>query len=432
MRNVPITLLLILSGIACSQSGGSDWAVERGINSPVEGLGVGQTQRAIVQTNYLTTGNPSTLVFQGSNSPGACDTLVDYATEQAGVNYRCHRVVLTDGPFCGDSTCNGGETCGSCAQDCGACPVCGDGTCNGTENCSSCAQDCGACTANCFQFNVASNTNSAAGDNTMVVDGVNRSFRVNRYGSGANPALIFVLHYGSTNPNAAEYTINDFGLGPGNQGHPGNYYVVGLRTTGNGMPNGNWRINDPPTSNVDLRFFDDVLTCMQLLTNGGSTGIDTNRVSLAGYSSGAMFGAYLRMHRSTVFSAMNLASPGMLFQSNYVTPSANVPMMVGWGGTTDTVNASEAFDPAYASPPGSNTYSFHIAAQDFANRLIADGDNTFRCNYGGGHFTVGPVTSWWPQNWPFQFLYQHVRGQPSNWFDGSIPPNTIPASANCI
>ncbi|KKQ78911.1 MAG: hypothetical protein UT02_C0053G0002, partial [Parcubacteria group bacterium GW2011_GWC2_38_7] len=49
---------------------------------------------------------------------------------------------------CGDHTCNGTETCNSCSQDCGICPplaVCGDDVCNGTETCTSCSQDCGAC-----------------------------------------------------------------------------------------------------------------------------------------------------------------------------------------------------------------------------------------------------------------------------------------------
>jgi len=48
--------------------------------------------------------------------------------------------------FCGDSSCNGTETCGSCSADCGACPAfCGDSSCNGNETCGSCETDCGAC-----------------------------------------------------------------------------------------------------------------------------------------------------------------------------------------------------------------------------------------------------------------------------------------------
>lgn len=46
---------------------------------------------------------------------------------------------------CGDGKCNGSETCGTCAKDCGPCIKCGDGKCNGGETCSSCAKDCGAC-----------------------------------------------------------------------------------------------------------------------------------------------------------------------------------------------------------------------------------------------------------------------------------------------
>ncbi len=52
------------------------------------------------------------------------------------------------GPACGDGTCNGTETCTTCAGDCGPCPTCGDGTCNGAETCETCAGDCGACCGN--------------------------------------------------------------------------------------------------------------------------------------------------------------------------------------------------------------------------------------------------------------------------------------------
>jgi uncharacterized protein YkwD len=46
---------------------------------------------------------------------------------------------------CGDGACNGGETCESCAGDCGPCgPTCGDGTCDPGETQENCASDCGS------------------------------------------------------------------------------------------------------------------------------------------------------------------------------------------------------------------------------------------------------------------------------------------------
>lgn len=53
------------------------------------------------------------------------------------------------GPWCGNATCDPGETCKSCAKDCGLCPYCGDGQCVGAETCTSCAKDCGACPPKC-------------------------------------------------------------------------------------------------------------------------------------------------------------------------------------------------------------------------------------------------------------------------------------------
>lgn len=48
-------------------------------------------------------------------------------------------------PTCGDGSCDGDESCATCAADCGGCPACGDGGCNGGESCASCSEDCGVC-----------------------------------------------------------------------------------------------------------------------------------------------------------------------------------------------------------------------------------------------------------------------------------------------
>jgi len=55
-------------------------------------------------------------------------------------------------PYCGDGACNNGETCTSCAGDCGACSsYCGDSTCDEDESCSTCSDDCGACPEGYFE-----------------------------------------------------------------------------------------------------------------------------------------------------------------------------------------------------------------------------------------------------------------------------------------
>eukprot|EP01113_Clastostelium_recurvatum_P004050 TRINITY_DN11795_c0_g1_i7.p1 TRINITY_DN11795_c0_g1~~TRINITY_DN11795_c0_g1_i7.p1 ORF type:complete len:1026 (+),score=183.29 TRINITY_DN11795_c0_g1_i7:94-3171(+) len=55
-------------------------------------------------------------------------------------------------PVCGDQVCNGEETCSTCPEDCGPCPArCGDDICdrNANETCSTCPDDCGPCPARC-------------------------------------------------------------------------------------------------------------------------------------------------------------------------------------------------------------------------------------------------------------------------------------------
>lgn len=72
---------------------------------------------------------------------------------------------------CGDGSCNGTETCSTCAADCEACPTCGDGTCNGTETCSACAADCGACpTYTSANINTQSGTTTESGG-TFTIEG---------------------------------------------------------------------------------------------------------------------------------------------------------------------------------------------------------------------------------------------------------------------
>lgn len=81
-----------------------------------------------------------------SDLPGCGDTVCSAGESCSSCAQDCGACP----PGCGDAACNGGETCSSCPGDCGACPPsCGDGACNGGESCSSCAGDCGACLPTC-------------------------------------------------------------------------------------------------------------------------------------------------------------------------------------------------------------------------------------------------------------------------------------------
>jgi len=79
-----------------------------------------------------------------SGTPKNCDDGVGCTIDSCS-NGECQYDSSTC-PVCGDGQCNYGETCSTCATDCGTCPpTCGDGQCNGEETCLTCSQDCGVC-----------------------------------------------------------------------------------------------------------------------------------------------------------------------------------------------------------------------------------------------------------------------------------------------
>ena len=68
----------------------------------------------------------------------------------------CPVELMSSAPSCGDASCNGAETCATCAGDCGAC-VCGAGGCTAGapdgEVCDTCIADCGVCSlSNTYSF----------------------------------------------------------------------------------------------------------------------------------------------------------------------------------------------------------------------------------------------------------------------------------------
>jgi cysteine-rich repeat protein len=93
---------------------------------------------------------------------GHCAGLCVECTADAhcGAHHVCASGACTYVPYCGDGTCNVGETTCNCAQDCGGCPsgqtciagvcatYCGNGTCDFGETTCNCGADCGGCPPN--------------------------------------------------------------------------------------------------------------------------------------------------------------------------------------------------------------------------------------------------------------------------------------------
>lgn len=81
----------------------------------------------------ITCGNGTTRSCSGT--AGRCCAAIGSVTCN-GVTTQC--------PSCGNGSCQPGETCENCPQDC-LCPTCPNGECNFDETCATCPQDCGAC-----------------------------------------------------------------------------------------------------------------------------------------------------------------------------------------------------------------------------------------------------------------------------------------------
>lgn len=109
---------------------------------------------------------------QDSTDPRAGDTMFFF--NAADGNH--YAIVL---PYCGDGTCNNGETNATCPGDCPATPVCGDGTQDATEVCDDGnTTDGDGCSADCMSDETCGNgiTDTAVGEvcddsNTTSGDG---------------------------------------------------------------------------------------------------------------------------------------------------------------------------------------------------------------------------------------------------------------------
>jgi len=174
------------------------------------------------------------------------------------------------------------------------------------------------------------------------------------------------------------------------------YIVMAPESTGQTFE---WDYSSIESSeNLDLALIDTMLGCAF-----DEHGIDTTRVYATGMSAGGLMSSYLTMIRAELFAAVAPFSGGMS-EENYVSPAQTIPVLLTWGGPSDTYGE----------------YSFEEASLSFAALLEADGNPVYPCVHAGGH--VPPVEA---SVMVERFFADHQLGEPSPWLE-AVPPE-LPA-----
>jgi predicted esterase len=117
------------------------------------------------------------------------------------------------------------------------------------------------------------------------------------------------------------------------------------------------------SDSVDATLFDDLLWCLWEQYQ-----VDDKRIYATGMSAGGLMTTFLIIARSEQLAAAVPFSGG-LYAHAYQSPAESIPVMLVWGGPSDT----------YGS------FSFDVASQDFSDGLQADGHFVVECEHTGGH-----------------------------------------------
>lgn len=155
-----------------------------------------------------------------------------------------------------------------------------------------------------------------------------------------------------------------------------------------------WRFTQGPEGNPDLLLFDDLLSCLWQQYD-----VDLNHITATGMSAGGLWTSYLTLHRAEWLSAtapLSGGTPG----AAYETPAAPIPVLMTWGGPSDT------YGPL----------SFDEATQDMIAGLRGDGHFVVACEHDQGH-TLPPGGI----GYAYQFLMDHPLGLAAEPYAGGLP-----------
>ncbi len=150
---------------------------------------------------------------------------------------------------------------------------------------------------------------------------------------------------------------------------------------------------------LDLVLYDDIRTCLSQELE-----VDLNRYYASGFSFGGLWTTFLTMNRADTLATTIPFSGGTVpFWNPYQTPAWEIPVLIVWGGQTDT----------YGS--GAQSVDFDEAGQAFSESLRGDGHYVAHCDHGGGHSVPRDAGEFFGS-----WLLAHRYGQPSPYASGSL------------
>jgi predicted esterase len=222
----------------------------------------------------------------------------------------------------------------------------------------------------------------ASGDDT-------RNFRVELPDDPEGAPLIITWHWlGGTADQAIDFLGLDEWADNG---------AVIISPESRGLPV-EWDSSGSPSDNGDLTLFDDLLTCAW-----EQFGIDADRVHTFGMSAGGLWTSYLIIHRSEWLASAAPLSGGA-DSNSYSTPDAQIPVLLTWGGVTDT------YGP----------FSFDTSSRYLSDALRDDGHFVAECLHSGGHTVPNGAA-----DYLWTWFDGHERGGETPFEDGL--PSSFPS-----
>jgi len=185
--------------------------------------------------------------------------------------------------------------------------------------------------------------------------GLDRSFKMLLPEEPEGAPVVFTWHWlGGTAEEILEFV--DFDELPDDEGA----IVVSPSSSGSQFE---WEFLADPTDNIDLQFFEDMLSCIHERYT-----VDMDRIYATGMSAGGLWTSYLTIHESEWLASTAPISGGAS-EDVWVPPVRDLPVMLTWGGPTDFAVG----------------FNFHSANQEFSELLQGRGSFVTECEHTGGH-----------------------------------------------